>query len=111
MEVIYCFSFNITIVTMVSIAKKTINITKKLIFSIGAVIEILFKTGRTKIKQTNIFMLVTIKKDRPVKSKLRALTSKTVNKIPIEKRPKKRYKLSSEYENVADLISINSKTN
>lgn len=44
---------------------------KKLIFSIAAVDEILFKIGRTKRKQAIIFTVVTIKKDIPTKSKFR----------------------------------------
>lgn len=94
---------------MVSIDKKTINIPKKLIFSIGAVLEMLFKMGRTKTKHATIFRVVIIKKDMPTKSKLRALTRKTVRKIATEKSPKKRYKLRSEYEKASCLIPIHSK--
>ena len=105
----YCFSFNISIVILVSIAKKTINITKKLVFSIDAVSEMLFKIGRTNRKQVIIFTLVTIKKDIPTKSKLRERTWNTVNSRIIEKMPKKRYKLKREYENAPSVIPIDSK--
>lgn len=74
LEVFYCFSFNISIVTMVSIAKKTINIIKKLVFSIAAVTEMLFKIGRKNKAQTINFTVVAIKKDMPTKSKLRFRT-------------------------------------
>ncbi|BDB54238.1 hypothetical protein GENT5_05430 [Flavobacterium ammoniigenes] len=57
------------IVTRVSIAKKTINSIKKLIFSIPEVDDMLFKIGRTNTKQVIIFTVVTIKKDIPTKSK------------------------------------------
>lgn len=105
----YCFSFNIRIVTTVSIAKNTINITKKLVFSIDAVSEMLFKIGRTNRKQVIIFTLVTIKKDIPTKSKLRERTWNTVNSRIIEKMPKKRYKLKRECENAPTVIPIDSK--
>lgn len=109
LEAFYCFSFNISIVTVVSIAKKTINITKKLVFSIDAVTEILFKIGRTNRTQVIIFTLVTIKKDIPTKSKLRERTWNTVNKRSIEKIPKKRYKLKREYAKASTTIAIDLK--
>lgn len=81
---------------MVSIAKKTINIIKKLVFSIAAVTEMLFKIGRKNKAQTINFTVVAIKKDMPTKSKLRFRTWKTVTSTPMEKRPNKRYKLTRE---------------
>ena len=96
LEVFYCFSFNISIVTRVSIAKKTINIIKKLVFSIAAVTEMLFKIGRKNKEQIIIFTLVAIKKDIPAESKLRLRTWNTVNTTPIERIPNKRYKLTRE---------------
>jgi hypothetical protein len=59
---------------MVSIAKKTINIIKKLVFSIAAVTEMLFKIGRKNKAQTINLTVVAIKKDMPTKSKLRFRT-------------------------------------
>lgn len=97
LEVFYCFSFNISIVTPVSIAKNTINITKKLVFSIAAVAEILFKIGRKNKEQIIIFTLVAIKKDMPTESKLRLRTWNTVNTTPIERIPNKRYKVKREH--------------
>jgi hypothetical protein len=109
--VFYCFSFNIRIATRVSIAKKTINITKKLIFSTGAVTETLLKIGRTKKKQVIIFTVVTIKKDMPSKSKLRERTWNKTSISAIENIPKKRYKLRREYEKSSVLISMPAKIN
>ena len=107
----YCFSFNIRIVTTVSIAKNTINITKKLVFSIDALTAVLFKIGRTKRKQINIFIVVTIKNDMPNKSKLRERTRNIITIKTIENTPKKRYKLTSEYEKESWAIPVESKTN
>lgn len=107
----YCFSFNIRIVTTVSIAKNTINITKKLVFSIDALMAVLFKIGRAKRKQVNIFRVVTIKNDMPNKSKLRERTRSTIAIKTIENTPKKRYKLTSEYEKEPWAIPVESKTN
>jgi lipopolysaccharide export LptBFGC system permease protein LptF len=108
--VFYCFSFNILIVTTVSNAKNTINSIKKLVFSITEVEEMLFKIGRTNMKQVIIFTVVTIKKVIPTKSKLRARIWNTDNNRSKEKIPKNRYKLKSEYEKKSWAIPINSKT-
>jgi len=109
--VFYCFSFNIRIVTTVSIAKNTINITKKLVFSIDALTVVLFNIGRTKRKQINIFKVVTIKKDMPNKSKFRERTRNTIAIKTVENTPKKRYKLTREYEKESWAIPVESKTN
>ena len=96
LQVFYCFSFNINIVTLVSIAKKTINSTKKFVFSKAAVTEMLFKIGRRNKEQIIIFTVVTIKKDMPTKSKLRLRTRNTVTNTPMKKTPNKKYKLTRE---------------
>jgi hypothetical protein len=72
---------------------------------------VLFKIGRTKRKQINIFKVVTIKNDMPNKSKLRERTRNTIAIKTIENTPKKRYKLTSEYEKESWAIPVESKTN
>ncbi len=96
LEVFSRFSFNISIVTTVSIAKKAINSTKKLIFSIDAEAETLFKIGPKNKEQTINFTVVAIKKDMPTESKLRFRTWNTVTNTPMEKTPNKTYKLTRE---------------
>jgi len=110
LEVFCRFSFNISIVTTVSIAKKTINSTKKLVFSIADVTETLFKIGRKNNEQTIIFTVVAIKKDMPTESKLRFRTWNTVANIPMEKTPNKKYKLKRENVNVSRAIPTDTNT-
>jgi hypothetical protein len=54
---------------------------------------------------------VTIKNDMPNKSKLRERTRNTIAIKTIENTPKKRYKLTSEYEKESWAIPVESKTN
>lgn len=62
----------------------------------GALTATLFKIGRAKRKQINIFKVVTIKNDMPNKSKLRERIWNKATKRILENIPKKRYKLKRE---------------